>query len=71
MWVLKKKSFTPSTCQEYRGEHKAIVEALMRRDRGQAAAAMTQHLASIRHGAKERRWVRPRPVGFGRQRRAG
>ncbi|MEV7648215.1 FCD domain-containing protein [Arthrobacter sp. NPDC089319] len=49
---LKRKSFNHSTCQEYRLEHRAIVEALMKRDRDQATAAMAQHLASIRNNIR-------------------
>ena len=45
---LKRSSFSPGSCERYRAEHRAILQALERRDQRGAAAAMFGHMRSVR-----------------------
>ncbi|MDF1605855.1 FCD domain-containing protein [Nocardioides sp. YIM 152315] len=44
---LKRRSFSPERCVQYREEHREIVDALRDRDAQAAEAAMVRHLRSI------------------------
>ena len=44
---IKLRSFSPQRCLVYREEHKAIVDALMRRDAEAASTAMRAHLETV------------------------
>jgi DNA-binding FadR family transcriptional regulator len=48
LWLdIKRRSFSPARRLVYCDEHKAIVEALLRRDADVAAAAMRAHLDTV------------------------
>ncbi len=46
---LKRRSFSKTSCAEYRAQHHAIAAALLLRDRDEARQAMTAHLEAVRN----------------------
>ncbi|WP_372013348.1 FCD domain-containing protein (plasmid) [Tistrella mobilis] len=48
--ALKQRSLTPERRTRYRAQHRAIVEALRRRDAAAAGAAVREHLIEVRDG---------------------